>query len=148
MTCVVSSRPKQGTQPVLKFFWCSNDFIIQKVYFLAVNAGLCWLNNVTGVYLVQFSLLLIRQQSLGHSSSVGPGFPLAGGLCKFYAIAGLKLLIQRQPLLEQYKQQANPLLSKHNYTPLVISGKDKNKRLTLSSQGKLALTGRKTLFPL
>jgi hypothetical protein len=44
---------------------------------------------------------------------------------------------QRQPLLVQYKQQANPLLSMHNYTPHVISGNDKNKQLTLLSQCKL-----------
>jgi hypothetical protein len=37
----------------------------------------------------------------------------------------------RQPLLVQYKQQASPLLSMHNYTPLVISGNGKNKQLTL-----------------
>jgi hypothetical protein len=46
----------------------------------------------------------------------------------------------------QYKQQANPLLSIHNYTPLVISRNDKNKQLTLLSQRKLALTARNTLF--
>jgi hypothetical protein len=34
--------------------------------FLAVNAILRWLNNVTGVYLVQISLLVIGQQGLGH----------------------------------------------------------------------------------
>jgi hypothetical protein len=34
--------------------------------FLTVNASLRWLNNVTGVYLVQVSLLLIGQQGLGH----------------------------------------------------------------------------------
>jgi hypothetical protein len=33
MTCMVSSRPKYGTRPVLNFFRCSNDFITQKVYF-------------------------------------------------------------------------------------------------------------------
>jgi hypothetical protein len=43
---------------------------------------------------------------------------LAGGLCKFYAS-------QRQPLLVQYKQQANTLLSMNNNTPLVISRNDK-----------------------
>jgi hypothetical protein len=64
---------------------------------LAVNASSCWLNNVSGVYLVQVSLLLSTvQQCLGH-----------------------------------FKQQANPLLSVHNYTPLVISGNDKNKQLEL-----------------
>jgi hypothetical protein len=72
--------------------------------------------------------------------------PLAGGLYKFYANAGGKRPIQRQPLLVQYKKQANPLLSMHNYTPLVISSNDKNKQLTLLSQRKLALIARNTLF--
>jgi hypothetical protein len=47
--------------------------------------------------------------------------------------------MQRQPLLVQYKQQANPILSMHNYTPLVISGNDKNKQLTILGQRKLAV---------
>jgi hypothetical protein len=63
-----------------------------------------------------------------------------------YANAGGKLPVQRQLLLEQYKQQANPLLSIHSYTPLVISRDDKNKQRTLLSQRKLALTARNTLF--
>jgi hypothetical protein len=43
----------------------------------------------------------------------------------------------------QYKQQANPLLSMYNYTPLVISENDKkSKQIPLLSQHKLALTGR------
>jgi hypothetical protein len=75
------------------------------------------------------------------SSGVGPCFPLAEGLCKFYSNAGGKQPIQRQLLLVQYKQQANPLFSMHNYAPLVISGIDKkNKQLTLLSQCKLAFT--------
>jgi hypothetical protein len=51
--------------------------------------------------------------------------------------------------LVQFQQQGNPLLSMHNYTPIVISGKNyKNKQLTLLSQSKLelALTARSTLF--
>jgi hypothetical protein len=40
----------------------------------------------------------------------------------------------------QNNQQAKPLLSLHNYTPLVISGNDKNKQVTLLNQRKLALT--------
>jgi hypothetical protein len=43
------------------------------------------------------------------TSGTGPCFPLAGGLCKFYAYAGEKRPIQRQLLVVQYKQQANPL---------------------------------------
>jgi hypothetical protein len=57
--------------------------------------------------------------------------------------------MQRQPLLVQYYQQANSLLSiMHNYTPLVISMNDKNKQLKLLSQRKLALTARNALFVL
>jgi hypothetical protein len=47
-----------------------------------------------------------------------------------------------------YKQEANPLLSMHNYLPLVIRGNDNNKQLTLSCQCKLALTGRNMLMAL
>ncbi len=125
MTCMVSSRPKQGTRPVFKFFSRSNDSITQKVYFSSVKASLYWLNYVVGVYLVQVSLLLIGQQGLQISSGIGPCFPLTGGLCKFYANAGGKQPIQRQQLLVRYKQQANPLLLTHNHTPLVISRNDK-----------------------
>jgi hypothetical protein len=53
-----------------------------------------------------------------------------------------------QPLLAQYKQQANPLLSMNNYTQLVISRNDKNKQIILLSQRKLALSARNTLFVL
>jgi hypothetical protein len=92
-----------------------------------VNASLHWLNNVSGVYLIQVSLLLIGQQGLVDffRYSIGPCFPLAGGLRKFYTNAGGRQPIQRQPLLVQYKQQANPLLSMNNYTPLVISWNEK-----------------------
>ena len=41
--------------PFHKFFRCFNDF---------TNVSLRWLNNVSGVYLVQVSLLLIGQQGL------------------------------------------------------------------------------------
>jgi hypothetical protein len=71
------------------------------------------------------------------SSGIGPilCFLLAGGLSKLYANAEeMTNTVQHQPLLVQYKQQANPLLSMHNYTPLVITGNDKNKQLTLLSQ--------------
>jgi hypothetical protein len=54
-----------------------------------------------------------------------PCFPLAGGLCKFYAIAGGKRAVQRQPLLVHYKQPANSHLSMNNYTRLLISWNDK-----------------------
>jgi hypothetical protein len=58
---------------------------------------------------------------------------------------------QRQPLLVQCKQQADPLSLMQNYTPLVISGKDNNKQKHLTlilSQCKLAFTGRNMLMAL
>jgi hypothetical protein len=81
---------------------------MQKVFFLAVNASLLWLNNVSDVYLVQVSLAfywsaLSRVWDI--SSGIGDCFPLAGGLCKFYANAGGKRQVQRQLLLVKYKQQ-------------------------------------------
>jgi hypothetical protein len=65
------------------------------------------------------------------SSGIGPFFPLAGGLCKFYAEAGGRQQIQRQLLLVQYKQQANSLLSMNKCTQLVILQVTKNKQLTI-----------------
>jgi hypothetical protein len=75
------------------------------------------------------------------SSGINPCFLLAGGLCKFYANAGGKRPMQRQPPLVQ-QAAANPLLSTHNYAPLVIGRNETNKQLTLLRQRKLALTGR------
>ena len=85
------------------------------------------------MYIVQVSLLLIGYRAWDISS----GFPLAGGLRKFYANAGGKHPIQRQLLIVQYKQQTNSLLLTHNYALLVISRNDKNKQLTLLLQCKL-----------
>ncbi len=53
---------------------------------------------------------------------------------------GLYSLIQHQPLLVQYKHQANPLLSMNSYSPLVYRRNDKNEQLILLSQRKLAFT--------
>jgi hypothetical protein len=104
-------------------------FYNAKSVFLAVNAILRWPNNISGAVYLQLSLgfraFLLASRVWDIFSGIGPCFPLGGGLCKFFANVGEKRPIQRQPLLVQYKQQANPLLSTHNYTPLVISGNDK-----------------------
>jgi hypothetical protein len=98
---LVSSRPnKKRTRPAFKFY----------NVFLAVNAGSRWLNNVSGVYIIKVSLLLIGQQGLVDFFWFCPCFPLAGGLCKFYANVVGKQPIQHKPLLDQYKYQANSLL--------------------------------------
>jgi hypothetical protein len=102
-----------------------------KSVFLVVNAILRWLYNVTGMYLARFPYFLLVSRVWDISSGIVPFFPLAGGLCKFYANNGGKRPKQRQPLLVLYWQPINPLLSMNNYTPLVISGNDKNKQLTI-----------------
>jgi hypothetical protein len=65
------------------------------------------------VYLVQVSLLLIGQRGSGDFS--GTVLALASYWLEDCANAGGKRPKQRQPLLVQYKQQANPLLSINNY---------------------------------
>jgi hypothetical protein len=67
---------------------------------------------------------------------------------KFYANARGIRQLQRQPLIVQYKHQANPLLSINKYTALVISRNYKYKQLTLLSQRKLALNAINKLFAL
>jgi hypothetical protein len=110
ITCIESSRPKRGRGQFLNCLGAPMIFHAKSV-FLAVIVSLRWLYNVRGVYLVQVLLLFIGQQGLDISSGTSPCFPLAGGLCKYYDNAGGKQPIQRQPLLLQQKQQANPLLS-------------------------------------
>jgi hypothetical protein len=70
--------------------------------------SLRWLNNVSGVYLIQVSLLLNGEQGLVDFLRYRP--LLSIGLCKYYANARGKRQIQRQALLVQYKQQANEQL--------------------------------------
>jgi hypothetical protein len=55
-------------RPVFILFYNANTF------FLAVNASMRWLNNVSGMDLIQISLLLIGQQGLVDFFSYRP-FP-------------------------------------------------------------------------
>ncbi len=103
-----------------------------KCVFLAINASLRWLNNVSGMNLIQVSLLLIGQQGLGHFFRCRPLLPIGWRIVQILR-QRLRKPIQRQLLLVRYKHQANPLLSMNNYTPLVNSRNDKNKQLTLLS---------------
>jgi hypothetical protein len=65
-----------------------------------------------------------------------------------YANAGEKLQIQRQTLLVQYWQQTNLLLSMHNYTPLLISGNNKNEKYAINiiKPTQTGINRNKTLF--
>jgi hypothetical protein len=104
----------------------------RKRVFRAVNASLSWQNKVSDVRLIQVFWLLIGQQGFVDFFWYRPLLPIGWRIVQIYAHAGGKRPIQRQPILVQYKQhqQANPLLSMDNYTPLVISRSDKNKQLT------------------
>jgi hypothetical protein len=55
----------RGHGQVLNFLGAPMLYNAKSMY-LAVNASLHWLINVSGVYLVQVSLLLIGQRGLGH----------------------------------------------------------------------------------
>jgi hypothetical protein len=118
-------------------------FYNAKSVFITVNASLRWLNNVTGVYLVQASLLLIGQQGFERFFKYQLSLPIGWSICKFYANAGGKRPIHRQSLLVQYNHQANPLISINNYTLVVLSRNDKNKQLTLSSKPQTRINRKK-----
>jgi hypothetical protein len=70
-----------------------------------------------GNVIVQHALFTACNYIFVHLLSFLPPFP-----CLLYFLNGLEGL---------YKQQANPILSVKNYTPLVIRRNDKNKQLTL-----------------
>jgi hypothetical protein len=108
---------------------------------------LCTFKYTSLTLLSKVSLLLIGQKDLlDFFRYIGPSFPLAGGLCKFFDNAGGKQQIQRQLLLVQYKQQANPLLSMNNYTPLVVSRNDKNKQLAIIKPKQTSINRNKDTF--
>jgi hypothetical protein len=105
--------------------------------FLAVNASLCCLNNVSGVHLVQVSLLLIGQQGLGHFFREQPWLLIGRRTVHVVRQCQRKMSNAAPTTHGAIQAEANSLLL-HNFTPLVISGKDKNKQLTILSQCKLA----------
>jgi hypothetical protein len=96
--------------------------------------NICWLNNVSIVFLVQVSLLLIDQQGLGHFFRYQPLVPIC---CRTVQIVQIvcqhwrKVTNTAPATLRAIQEASLSLLSMHNYTPLVISGNDKNKQLTL-----------------
>ncbi len=98
----------RGRRHFVNFLGCSNIFITQKVV-LAVNANLRWLTNDSVGYLVHISFLLIGQQGLGHFFMYRP-LLLIGWRTWQIVPRQRQNEIQRQPLFEQYKQQANPQL--------------------------------------
>jgi hypothetical protein len=94
-----------------------------------------WLKNVSDVYLVQ--VFVASYWSAGFGTYLQVSALASHWLehcANFTPKQGGKQPIQRQPLLGQYKHQANPLLSIYTYIPLVSSRNDKIKQLTFLSQ--------------
>ncbi len=114
---------------------------MQKVYFLRLMQ--VWLYNVSGIYVrvhgCPFFLLVCNV-----SSGIGPCFLLAGGVCKFYAYRPWSKTTNTspKPVLVQYKQHANPLLSTIILRLWLVG------MTRISSHRKLALTVRNTRFVL
>jgi hypothetical protein len=93
--------------------------------------------------LTQVSLLLNGQQDLVDFFRYQPLLPIGSGIVQILRQCRGKLQIQRQLLLVQYKQQANPLISMDKYTPLVISRNDKNNQLILIKPTKTGINRNK-----
>ncbi len=100
----------RGCGQLLKFLG-PKLFYNAKSVFLAVNAGLSWLNNASGVYLTQVSVFLIGQQHLVDFFRYRPLLPIGWRIVQLLRYARGQQQIQRKLLLVEYKQQANPQLS-------------------------------------
>jgi hypothetical protein len=70
----------------------------------------------------------------------------AGGLCKFHPTPEENDQYSANHSYIAIQAASQSTLSMHNFIPLVISGKDKNKQLTLLTQRKLAFTGKMSLY--
>ncbi len=125
-----------GDAASFKLFRYSTDFTTQKVYFSRLMRVCVGLIKLSGMHLVQVSFL---SRGSGHFFWYRPLLSIGWRIVQILRQSWRKTTSFSQPLLMQYKQQANPLLSMHYYTPLVISGNDKNKEIAVLSQRKLTL---------
>jgi hypothetical protein len=80
-----------------------------KSLFLAINASLRWLNNVTGLYLVQFPLLLIGEQGLGLFFKYRPLLLIGWRIMQIVHQRQRKMTNTAPTCYVLYKQKANPL---------------------------------------
>jgi hypothetical protein len=100
-------------------------FYSAKRIFLVVNASLRWLNNVSGMYLVQISLLLIGQQGLGNFLEYRGLLPIGWRAVQIVRQHRRKMK-SKAPTTRSAIQAASKftfmILSMHSYTPLVIRG--------------------------
>jgi hypothetical protein len=111
-----------------------------------INASLCWLKNVVGMYLDQVHLLLIGQRGLGHFIRYWPLLPIGWRIVQILRQHGKKTTSIAPTNLSAIQAASQSTLSMYNYTPLVISRNEQNKQLTLLR--KLALTAINKIFAL
>jgi hypothetical protein len=102
-----------------------------------VNASLRWLSNVSAVYLVQVSLLLIGQQSLGHFFRYRPLLPIGWRIVQILRQRRRKFTNTVPTTFRAVQAASQSLLSINNYSLLGISWNYKNKQLTLLSQTRI-----------
>ncbi len=86
-----------------------------------VNANLHWLINVSGVYLIQVSLLLIGQQGLGYFFRYRPLLPIGWRIAQILRQRPRKSTNTAPATLSAIQASSKSTLSMNNYTPLVIN---------------------------
>jgi hypothetical protein len=87
-----------------------------KSVFFSLNVNLRGLIMLSACTVSRFPWFLLVSRVWDTSSGIGPCFPSARRLCKLDAKAE-----ENDKYSANHKQQANPLLSMHNYNPVVIS---------------------------
>jgi hypothetical protein len=98
-------------------------------------------NDVTSVYLVQISLILIGQQGLGHVFTYRPLLPIGWRIVQILRQLRRKTTNTAPATFSAIQASSqSTFIDAQLYS--MINRNDKNKQLTLLSQRKLALTGK------
>ncbi len=99
--------------------------------------------SLTLLYITQVSLFLNGQQDLVDFFRYQPLLPIGWRIVQILRQRRGKQQIQRQLLLVQYRQKANPYISLNKYAPLVISRNDKNNQLIFIKPTKIGIKRNK-----
>ena len=110
-----------GDEAIFKNFRCSNDFLMQKVYFS--------LNNVSGVYLVQISLPLIGQQGLGDFFRYRPLLPIGWRIVQILRLRQRKTTNTAPITLSAKQEPSQSAFINEQLYSTCNSRNDKNKQL-------------------
>ncbi len=146
MTGMVSFRPKQRTGPFFKFYRCSNDFILQKMYFsrlMRVYIGLI----IVGCLFLSFLLLTSEVQLCIDKSRLACclfALRVVGAVLVVFLRRKICTILQPMGSKGRYLKKSTkpcwPIRSKETWTKYTPTA--------LLSKSKLAWTARNTLFEL